>query len=56
MFASIFECDSNQKYGQVPISWQLFFLPHNVCLHDIYQHLWRHADFSKPKEVVTEKL
>ena len=36
---------------EVAISWQLF-LSHNVCLNNIYQHLWRHAVFFKPQ---TEK-
>ena len=39
---------------EVLILWQLF--SHNVCLYDIYQHLWRYAVFSKPKKVTTEKL
>ena len=33
-----------------------YFLSHNVCLYDIYQYLWRHAVFFKPKKVITEKL
>ena len=33
-----------------------YFLSHNVCLYDIYQNLWRHAVFFKPKKVITEKL